>query len=62
MESNNLVYKAYGEDSFAQGDLDGSLANVKPIKFEMLHFSCSPLILTICTKCGEVTLMKVKKV
>ncbi|PJO42978.1 hypothetical protein CWD94_14510 [Lysinibacillus xylanilyticus] len=57
-----MVYKAYGKDSFAQGELGGSMANVKPIKLEMLHFSSSPLILTICTNCGEVASMKVKKV
>ncbi|KMY31954.1 hypothetical protein ACZ11_07180 [Lysinibacillus xylanilyticus] len=56
-----MVYNAYGEDSFAQGKLGGSMANVKPIKLE-LHFSSSPLILTICTNCGEVASMKVKKV
>ncbi|TQR28679.1 hypothetical protein C7Y47_20510 [Lysinibacillus sphaericus] len=62
MENNTLVCKACGSDSFAQGELGGSMANVKPIKLDMVHFSSSPLILTICTNCGEVASMKVKKV
>ncbi|MEY9970810.1 putative Zn finger protein [Lysinibacillus sp. RC46] len=62
MENNKLVCKACGSDSFAQGELGGSMANVKPIKLDLVHFSSSPLILTICTNCGEVASMKVKKV
>ncbi|MFJ6208802.1 hypothetical protein [Lysinibacillus sp. NPDC092081] len=62
MEIEKLVCKACGSDSFAQGELGGSMAKVKPIKLDMLHFSSSPLILTICTNCGEVASMKVKKV
>ncbi len=61
MENSKLVCKACGNDSFTQGELGGSMANVKPIKLDMLHFSSSPLILTICTNCGEVASMKVKK-
>ncbi len=37
------------------------MANVKPIKLEMLLFSSSLLILTICPNCGEVASMKVYK-
>lgn len=60
MEKDKLVCKICGNDSFTQGELGGSMANVKPIKLDMLHFSSSPLILTICTNCGEVASMKVK--
>lgn len=61
MESKRLVCKACSNNTFAQGELGGSMANVKPIKHDMLHFSSSPLILTICTNCGEVASMKVKE-
>ncbi|MGE7693905.1 hypothetical protein ACQKNC_07270 [Lysinibacillus sp. NPDC094177] len=61
MENDKLVCKSCGSDEFTQGELGGSMANVKPIKLDMLHFSSSPLILTICTNCGEVASMKVKK-
>lgn len=60
MEKDKLVCKICGNDSFTQGELGGSMANVKPVKLDMLHFSSSPLILTICTSCGEVASMKVK--
>ncbi|MEK5078020.1 hypothetical protein MKX73_03310 [Solibacillus sp. FSL W7-1436] len=60
MEEEKLVCKICDNDSFTQGELGGSMANVKPIKHDMLHFSSSPLILTICTNCGEVASMKVK--
>lgn len=60
MKKDKLVCKICGNDSFTQGELGGSMANVKPIKLDMLHFSSSPLILTICTNCGEVASMKVK--
>ena len=60
MENDKLVCKFCGNDSFTQGELGGSFANVKPVKLDMLHFSSSPLILTICKNCGEVASMKVK--
>lgn len=60
MEKDKLVCKICGNDSFTQGELGGSMANVKPVKLDMLHFSSSPLILTICTDCGEVASIKVK--
>ena len=43
MENDTLVCKACGSDSFAQSELGGSMANVKPIKLDMIHFSSSPL-------------------
>ena len=60
MEKYEFVCKVCGNNSFAQGELGGSMANVKPVKLDMLHFASSPLILTICTNCGEVASMKVK--
>jgi uncharacterized Zn finger protein len=60
MEKDKLVCKVCGNDSFTQGELGGSMANVKPVKHDMLHFSSSPLILSICTNCGDVASMKVK--
>ena len=60
MEKDKVVCKICGNDSFTQGELGGSMANVKPVKLDMLHFASSPLILTICTNCGEVASMKVK--
>ncbi|MFC9541180.1 hypothetical protein ACFTQ7_14990 [Lysinibacillus sp. NPDC056959] len=53
MEGDLLVGNTCGNDSFAQGELGGSYANVKPIRLE-LNFSGSPMILSIAS-------MKVKK-
>lgn len=60
MEVNKLVCKICGYDSFAQGELGGSYANVRPIRLDKITLSSSPLILTICKNCGEVVSMKVK--
>ncbi len=61
MENNKLVCKTCGNDSFAQGELGSSYANVKPIRIDKINISGSPMILTICKNCGEVASMKVKK-
>ncbi|WP_375199219.1 hypothetical protein [Bacillus sp. RS11] len=63
MESNKLVCKACGYDSFATGQLGhGSFttdSNIRPIG--SLIASGSPLILSFCKNCGEVTSIKVAK-
>ncbi|KOS66281.1 hypothetical protein AEA09_18870 [Lysinibacillus contaminans] len=57
METDKLVCKSCGSDVFAQGELGGAYANVRPVD---AFFSNSPLILTICKNCREVASMKVK--
>lgn len=61
METNKLICKTCGNNSFTQGELGGSYANVRPLGSIGSIFSSSPLILTICTNCGEVASMKIKK-
>ena len=44
MEGDLLVGNTCGNDSYAQGELGGSYANVKPIRLVKLNFSGSPMI------------------
>ncbi|MGE7114328.1 hypothetical protein [Lysinibacillus sp. NPDC047702] len=60
MENDKLVCKICGGDTFTQGELGGVNANVRPLD-SISIFSSSPLLLSICTNCGEVSSMKVKK-
>ncbi|MDM5233797.1 hypothetical protein [Lysinibacillus pakistanensis] len=60
MENDKLICKLCGSDTFTQGELGGAYANVRPVDSVSI-FSSSPLILSICTNCGEVASMKVKK-
>ncbi|NOU77735.1 hypothetical protein GC101_02465 [Paenibacillus sp. LMG 31459] len=58
MNQNNLICKACGNNTFAEGKLEG-YANVRPVNN---YFSFgSKLTLTICKRCGEVASMKVDK-
>ncbi|KOS68367.1 hypothetical protein AEA09_07220 [Lysinibacillus contaminans] len=61
MELDKLVCKRCGNDSFAQGELGGPYSNVRPIRIDRINLSSSPLILSICTNCGEVASLKVKQ-
>ncbi|WP_107951319.1 hypothetical protein [Lysinibacillus parviboronicapiens] len=63
MENNLNICKTCGNDSFATGQLGHSSfttdSNVRPIG--SLIASGSPLILSFCKNCGEVTSLKVAK-
>ncbi|MFJ7954448.1 hypothetical protein ACIQZG_23385 [Lysinibacillus sp. NPDC096418] len=56
MENNKLTCKSCGGDSFGEGKLDG-YANLRPV--DNFFSTGSPLICTVCLKCGEVASIKV---
>ncbi len=55
--SNEQQCKVCGGQTFVKGKLSG-YANVAPVN---RIFGNSPLLLTFCKECGEVSSMKVKK-
>ena len=55
--SNEQQCKACGGQIFVKGKMSG-YANVTPIN---KVFGSSPLLLTFCKECGEVSSMKVEK-
>ncbi|MFB7155428.1 hypothetical protein [Lysinibacillus sp. NPDC056232] len=58
MSEEKLICKSCGSDSFTKGIMGNGFAYVKPA--DNIFKSGSPLIFTICKKCGEVASIKIK--
>ncbi len=52
--------KACGSASFVQGEIGHGYANVRPVG--KVFTNGIPLLLEICTQCGEVSSFKVKDI